>query len=147
MRLQKGKIFHASAVWIIALAGILFWPAARQPLAKQSGSAPREIEGTWNRVTDAPLRITLKFGDNASLAYVKIDDNHELQTHHIYFDGEGPCADDKVCFWHAVEGDNEQEHWTYSCVEVEDGTDSAVELDCDTNFESGEVLYFRRRGN
>jgi hypothetical protein len=125
----------ARSSYTIALLVFGSLPTVFVPSVVASGGAPAEIQGCWNLMTGQPLRITLKFGESSSIAYVKVDDSHELEKEFVDF------SDEKWVFWHPhVKDDATYETWEYRC-EDETKEGSVVALRCVPNF-TGESLYF-----
>jgi len=125
----------ARSTYTIALLVFVSLPTVFVPSVVASSGAPAEIQGCWNLMTALPLRITLKFGESSSIAYVKVDDSHELEKEFVNF------SDEKWGFSLAhVKDDATAEIWEYRC-DDESKEGRVVALRCVPNF-VGESLYF-----
>jgi hypothetical protein len=106
------------------------------PCAAASSAAPAEIQGCWNLMTNSQLRITLRFGESSSIAYVKVNESHELEKEYVEFRNQ------TLVFWHRhIKDDSTHETWVYRCVVAMTGSNVAA-LRCKTNF-VGDSLFPR----
>ena len=110
----RHKSSAARASHTIAILLFLGSPTVFLPCAIASSAAPDKIQGCWNLLTDAPLRISFNFGESSSRWHSSRSiESHELERENVDFSGSG--ANDWT-FQHAHRSDGgTYDTWDYRC--------------------------------